>query len=79
MVHGFGASVGHWKRNIPALTAAGYQVSGTCAVTGAFSLQLRRCWPCWAIPRCPALLFTATHADISTSLDGAMNGLEHCQ
>lgn len=26
MVHGFGASVGHWKRNIPALTAAGYKV-----------------------------------------------------
>jgi pimeloyl-ACP methyl ester carboxylesterase len=26
LVHGFGASVGHWKRNIPAMTAAGYQV-----------------------------------------------------
>lgn len=26
MVHGFGASIGHWKKNIPALAAAGYQV-----------------------------------------------------
>jgi len=26
LVHGFGASVGHWRRNIPALEAAGYTV-----------------------------------------------------
>ncbi|MFN3680352.1 alpha/beta fold hydrolase, partial [Thermosynechococcus sp.] len=26
LVHGFGASIGHWRKNIPALTAAGYRV-----------------------------------------------------
>ncbi len=26
LIHGFGASIGHWKKNIPALAANGYQV-----------------------------------------------------
>lgn len=26
LVHGFGASIGHWRRNIPVLAAAGYRV-----------------------------------------------------
>ncbi len=26
LVHGFGASIGHWRKNIPTLAAAGYQV-----------------------------------------------------
>jgi pimeloyl-ACP methyl ester carboxylesterase len=26
LLHGFGASIGHWKKNIPVLAAAGYQV-----------------------------------------------------
>lgn len=26
LIHGFGASVGHWRKNIPVLAAAGYQV-----------------------------------------------------
>jgi pimeloyl-ACP methyl ester carboxylesterase len=26
LVHGFGASIGHWRKNIPALAASGYQV-----------------------------------------------------
>ncbi|MDY7014426.1 MAG: alpha/beta fold hydrolase [Cyanobacteriota bacterium] len=26
LIHGFGASIGHWRRNIPVLAAAGYQV-----------------------------------------------------
>jgi pimeloyl-ACP methyl ester carboxylesterase len=26
LIHGFGASIGHWRKNIPALVAAGYQV-----------------------------------------------------
>ncbi|HIK43754.1 MAG TPA: alpha/beta fold hydrolase [Leptolyngbyaceae cyanobacterium M65_K2018_010] len=26
LIHGFGASLGHWRKNIPALTSAGYQV-----------------------------------------------------
>ncbi|WP_432808027.1 alpha/beta fold hydrolase [Pantanalinema sp. GBBB05] len=26
LVHGFGASIGHWRKNIPVLAAAGYQV-----------------------------------------------------
>lgn len=26
LVHGFGASIGHWRKNIPILAAAGYQV-----------------------------------------------------
>lgn len=26
LIHGFGASIGHWRKNIPSLAAAGYQV-----------------------------------------------------
>ena len=26
LIHGFGASIGHWRKNIPILAAAGYQV-----------------------------------------------------
>ncbi|MDJ0568333.1 MAG: alpha/beta fold hydrolase [Pleurocapsa sp. MO_192.B19] len=26
LIHGFGASIGHWKKNIPVLASAGYQV-----------------------------------------------------
>ncbi len=26
LIHGFGASIGHWRQNIPALAASGYQV-----------------------------------------------------
>lgn len=26
LIHGFGASIGHWRKNIPALAAGGYQV-----------------------------------------------------
>ncbi|BDI16271.1 hypothetical protein ANSO36C_20730 [Nostoc cf. commune SO-36] len=26
LVHGFGASIGHWRKNIPVLASAGYQV-----------------------------------------------------
>ena len=26
LIHGFGASIGHWRKNIPVLAAAGYQV-----------------------------------------------------
>ncbi|MFN5963681.1 MAG: alpha/beta fold hydrolase, partial [Pseudanabaena sp.] len=26
LIHGFGASIGHWKKNIPAWAEAGYQV-----------------------------------------------------
>lgn len=26
LIHGFGASLGHWRKNIPDLAAAGYQV-----------------------------------------------------
>ncbi|MDX1978357.1 MAG: alpha/beta fold hydrolase, partial [Pseudanabaenaceae cyanobacterium bins.68] len=26
LVHGFGAAIGHWRKNIPVLAAAGYQV-----------------------------------------------------
>jgi pimeloyl-ACP methyl ester carboxylesterase len=26
LIHGFGASIGHWRKNIPTLAAAGYQV-----------------------------------------------------
>ncbi|MEL6164026.1 MAG: alpha/beta fold hydrolase, partial [Cyanobacteria bacterium J06628_3] len=26
LIHGFGASIGHWKKNIPVLAEAGYQV-----------------------------------------------------
>lgn len=26
LIHGFGASIGHWRKNIPALAASGYQV-----------------------------------------------------
>ena len=26
MIHGFGASIGHWRKNIPVLAAAGYRV-----------------------------------------------------
>ncbi|MDJ0535737.1 MAG: alpha/beta fold hydrolase [Xenococcaceae cyanobacterium MO_207.B15] len=26
LIHGFGASIGHWKKNIPVLAASGYQV-----------------------------------------------------
>ncbi|MEA5418094.1 alpha/beta fold hydrolase [Spirulina sp. CCNP1310] len=28
LIHGFGASIGHWRKNIPVLAAAGYQVYG---------------------------------------------------
>tara|TARA_B100000524_G_C23406018_1_gene282409 strand:+ start:112 stop:282 length:171 start_codon:yes stop_codon:yes gene_type:complete len=44
LVHGFGASVNHWRDNIPALVSAGYRVhaidllglggSGACEVGG---------------------------------------------
>lgn len=26
LIHGFGASIGHWKKNVPAFAEAGYQV-----------------------------------------------------
>ncbi len=26
LIHGFGASIGHWRKNIPVLADAGYQV-----------------------------------------------------
>ena len=26
LIHGFGASIGHWKKNIPVLAEAGYRV-----------------------------------------------------
>ncbi|MGI8933188.1 MAG: alpha/beta fold hydrolase, partial [Phormidesmis sp.] len=26
LLHGFGASIGHWRKNIPVLAAAGYRV-----------------------------------------------------
>ena len=26
LIHGFGASIGYWRKNIPALAATGYQV-----------------------------------------------------
>ena len=26
LIHGFGASIGHWRKNIPVLAQAGYQV-----------------------------------------------------
>lgn len=26
LVHGFGASIGHWRKNIPVLAAGGYRV-----------------------------------------------------
>ncbi len=48
LIHGFGASIGHWKKNIPELVAAGYQVyaldllgfGGSAKPDLAYSLEL---------------------------------------
>jgi pimeloyl-ACP methyl ester carboxylesterase len=48
LIHGFGASIGHWKKNIPAWVDAGYQVfaldllgfGGSAKPTIAYSLEL---------------------------------------
>lgn len=48
LIHGFGASIGHWKKNIPAFVEAGYQVfaidllgfGGSAKPTLDYSLEL---------------------------------------